>query len=152
MNENIVFYLSKKKKEMVFDVVIGILMAFLAILSFTFCVLYFERLGKGLFYSLSLLSLLLFGFVSIFFLLRARFAFYICSFFEAKRKESRELSLEVISISPFTTDRHFASWKIVTADGPIYWAAPLGGMPFAKQKKYSFLLWGNWIVGWREEE
>ncbi len=152
MSEGIVSYLSKKKKERVFDVVIGILMALLAIIFFTFCILYFEWLGKGLFYLLSLLFLLLFGFVSIFFLLRARFAFYMCSFFEAKKKKSREESLTIISVSPFTTDRHFASWKVMTDDGPIYWAAPLGEVPLVSQKKYSFLLWDNWIVGWREEE
>lgn len=152
MSEHILLFLDKKKKERVLDMVIGILMAIIAVIFFIICIVYFEQLGKGLFYLFSLSSLLLFGFASIFFLIRARFAFYVCSFFEVQRKEKRELEANVISISPFTVDRHFASWKIVTDDGPLYWAAPLGEMPFKEQRRYSLLLWNNWIVGWREEK
>ncbi len=152
MSECILLFLAKKKKERVFDMAIGILMAIIAIISFILCIVYFERLGKGLFYLLSLSSLLLFGFTSTFFLIKARYAFCVCSFFEAQRKEERELEVNVVSISPFTVDRHFASWKIVTDDGPLYWAAPLGEIPFKEQRHYSFLLWNNWIVGWREEK
>ncbi len=152
MNEFIASFLKKKEKEKAFDMVIGILMTLLAVLSFVLYIVYYEQIGQVLFYSLSIVSLLIFGFVAIYFFTRFAESTYLLSFFASKRKNQKEITTEIVEISGYTLDRHFDSYKAKGNEGFFYWAKPLGEMPLEKGKRYSLLLWDSWVVGWREEE
>ena len=152
MNEFIACFLKKKKKEQALSAAIASLMAALAILSFVLCVVYFEQIGRVLYYSLSISSLLIFGFGSIFCFIEMVSSHYLISFFISKGKDSKKVKTEISEISMHTVDRHFGSYKVKGEDGFFYWAAPLGKVPLAIGKRYSLLVWGAWIVGWREEK
>lgn len=152
MNEFIVAFLKKKEKEKAFDMVIGILMAILAILSFVLCIVYYEQIGQVLFYSLSIPSLLIFGFLAIYFFIRFAESSYLLSFCASKHKNQKEITTEIIETSRYTVDRHFDSYKVKGEGGFFYWAMPLGEVPLEEGKRYSLHIWDNWIVGWREEE
>lgn len=152
MSVFIVSFLQKKKQEKALDVAIGIMMAVLALLSFALCAVYFEQIGQVLYYALSISGLLVCGFAAIFFFINAASSSYLISFFASKQKDPKEVKSEIVEISRHTVDRHFDSYKVKGKEGFFFWAMPLGDLPLEENKKYSLLVWGVWIVGWKEEE
>ena len=144
-------YLNKISKQKTPCLVFGILSIFLAILGFVLSILFYESLGKALFYLISLFCLVGFGFLALFLIKRYFFVSYLLSFWAVKEKNPSSFKGAYLSNSSYTVDKHFSSYKLKFEDEePLFWYEGFGEIPFEKGKVYSLDLKGNWVTGWEE--
>ena len=143
-------FMARKKKEMVFALVIAIFSIVIAISGFVLSCVYFETIGKGLFYLYSFLSLFLFGMLAIWGIIGYWSNRYEISFWKKKSKDE-EISGRIIKVSSYTVDRHFDSLKIALEGGRfVYWFSPFGNCPFKDGETYRLQTKDNWISGWEK--
>ena len=151
MNDILEAYLKKISKEKAPCLVFGFSSISLAIIGFVLAIVFYSSLGKLWFYVLSLGSLLLFGFLSVFLLKRYLYVRYLLAFWGIKKKQQTEINAVYESSTAFTIDKHFSSFKLAFEDSDLlFWHGDFGEIPFVEGKAYKLKLASNWIIGWEE--
>ncbi len=144
-------FLNKKKKQRNLGLTFGILSYFLSVLLLVLGCLFFDALGKAFFYGLFFPSSLVLVLLGSFFLALGISSSYGFSFFKGKTKQ-KEIKGEVVSLKPYSVDKHFDSLKISLSDDSfLYWASLFGECPLKEGGTYIFHCSGAWILGWEEK-
>lgn len=150
MNELLPTFLNKRKRRRVLGFTLGISFYVLSILLLVLGCLYFESLGKSLFYGVFLTIAIIFTLFGSFFLSLGISSACELSFFKAQNKRDDRMG-QVISINPYSVNRHFESYKVSLKDGSfLYWATPFGECPLKEGDTYHFVASNSWILGWEK--
>lgn len=153
MNPNFETLIGKSKKRANIDLSLAVALFLIAIASFVLFIVFYVYGYTLLFEGLSFLSLLLFGFPAIYFLI---------GFIEAKKEVAALKGLaqgpfvmvsgKVASLQPFTLSKGKETIEIALTGGKIiYWWTRLGPCPFVESHEYSFTLKDNLIIKGEEK-
>lgn len=143
-------FMGKRKKRKALGFALSACFYLGSILLLVFGCLFFQTVGKALFYGLFFPASLILDLLASFFLTEGISSSYELSFFKGKT-DKKEMYGEVISLKPYSVDRHFASLKICLKDGSfLYWVSVFGECPLKEGKTYAFVCAGAWILGWEE--
>lgn len=143
-------FVGKSKKRKVLGFSFSVPFYILSVSLLVFSCLFFQNLGKALFYGVFFPLALISALLASFFLSEGISSAYELSFFKGKasKKEARG---EVTSLKPYSVDRHLDSLKICLKDGSfLYWASVFGECPLKEGGTYAFICSGAWILGWEE--
>ncbi len=143
-------FLDKKRKQRVLGLVFGPVSYSFSVALLVLGCLFYDSLGKTFFYGVFFPFSLVLVLLGSFFLAMGMSSSYGLSFFKSKSKQ-KEIRGEIVSLKPYSVDKHFDSLKISLKDGSfLYWASLFGECPLKEGGTYAFNCSEAWILGWEE--